>query len=182
MPLEIEQKFRVDSHDGVRSKLQALGATAAGIVEQADQYYAHPSRDFRQTGEALRVRRWGGHAVVTYKGPKLDTQVKTRPEIELPLACAPLEFSELLTALGFVPVAEVTKRRERFTLQQDSVAIEVALDEAPGIGSFVEVEAIADQAGMNPAREAVVRLAGRLGLSDPEPRSYLRMLLELRGQ
>jgi adenylate cyclase, class 2 len=55
----------------------------------------------------------------------------------------------------------------------------VALDVAEGLGSFVEVETIVEsEADFPDARQAVIKLAGELGLNELEPRSYLRMLLE----
>lgn len=181
MPLEIEQKFRVAGHDRIRQQVAALDAQPLGLVEQVDQYFRHPARDFGRTGEALRIRRTGDTAVVTYKGPKLDAVIKTRPEIELPLASEAVQFGELLVVLGFTPIAEVRKHRERYSLSRSGVDLELAIDSVDGVGQFVEVEAIAGQDGMNQAKAAVVQLVGELGLTELEPRSYLRMLLENRG-
>lgn len=180
MALEVEQKFRVSDHDAVRRKIVELGAGAAGAVSQCDTYFAHPSREFVQTGEVMRVRSTDKGAFLTYKGAKLDQVVKTRREIELPIGDTSLEFKELLEALGFTPITEVRKRRERFHLIHGKVAIEIALDTVDEVGSFVEVEAIAQHDDLNQAKEAVVQVAEQLGLSELEGRSYLRMLLASR--
>lgn len=178
MPLEVEQKFRVADLDAVRQALVDLGAEPLGEVSQSDQYFAHPARDFRQTGEALRIRSTDKAACITYKGPKTDAIVKTRPEIELPLGEAGAEFADMLAKLGFTPVAVVQKERDLFAVTSGRFPLEVALDSVHWVGQFVEIEAIAQQQSLNLAKSEVVRMAEKLGLTDLEPRSYLRMLLE----
>lgn len=182
MKLEVEQKFRVADLDAVRTRVAELGGSPSGVVEQRDTYFRHPSRDFAQTGEALRIRRTGDQAVVTYKGAKLDQTVKTRPELEFPLAESGQPQRQLLELLGFTAVAEVCKHREAYHLTHSGLQLEVTLDTVEGVGTFVEVEAIAEQGDPTPAQQAVQGLAAALGLSDLEPRSYLRMLLESRDR
>ena len=82
--LEVEQKFRVPDHAAVRAALARLKAIDAGRERQVDFYFNPPDRDFRATGEALRVRSGHSANVLTYKGPKEAGPVKTRTEIELP--------------------------------------------------------------------------------------------------
>jgi adenylate cyclase class 2 len=119
---------------------------------------------------------------VTYKGPRRDGPTKTREEIELPLGEGAENFEQwrkLFENLGFRPVAVVRKVRRSFHLTVQGRPIEVALDEAEGIGAFAEVEAIArDDSDLPAAQAAVLELAQSLGLSEVEPRSYLRMALE----
>ena len=50
------------------------------MQEHVDTYYNHPSRDFAETREALRIRRVDGVPMVTYKGTKLPGEVKARRE------------------------------------------------------------------------------------------------------
>ena len=179
MQLEIEQKFAINSPVELVERIEQLGARELLAVEQRDTYYNHPSRDFRTTDEALRIRRTGDAAVITYKGAKLDTEVKTRPEIEIPLAQCE-SWPPLLEMLGFVEVATVSKRRRRFALARDDFDIEVAVDEVTDVGHFAEVEIVADQSQLAAARQVVQSLAGELALSCVEPRSYLAMLLANR--
>src|ERR1051326_8625932 len=104
--LEIEVKFRVDDFTALQQKLAELGATLAEERDDADAYFNAPHRDFAQTDEALRVRRIGRRNIVTYKGPRIDKQTKTRTEIEVPFAEGPQadgDFQRLLTLLGFRP-------------------------------------------------------------------------------
>jgi adenylate cyclase class 2 len=176
MSIEVEQKFRVADHAEIVARLTQLGATLHGEFEQRDTYFAHPTRDFAVTDEALRVRRVGQQSYITYKGPKLDAVTKTRREIELPVA-SPDGFDELLVALGFTPVADVLKSRRVMRVERIPFSIDVALDKINGLGSFVEVEVAAEMADLDAARAQIAQLASELGLTDNERRSYLELLL-----
>ena len=96
-------------------------------IGQSDRYFAHPSRDFARTDEALRIRTVGASSFVTYKGPKIDVTTKTRRELELPLDPGDADgsqFAELLTALGFTPVAVVRKQRCPFHIDHAGRRVE----------------------------------------------------------
>jgi hypothetical protein len=92
MHFEVELKFRCGDLAAVRNGLIALGAAAGDVVEQVDQYYRHPVRDFARTDEAFRLRRVGPRNFMTYKGPKVDATTKTRYEQEFALADGPAAF------------------------------------------------------------------------------------------
>jgi len=179
MHFEVENKFPLADPDALHDKLAALGAIFAPPTKQRDAYFAHPSRDFAATDEALRIRHDAGGACLTYKGPKIDATTKTRRELELPLAAATAEgFAELLLVLGFRPVAEVCKRRVPGEIVWQGRPVEVALDEVEGLGSFVELEIQAAEADLDAARTCLQSLADALGLGAPERRGYLDLLLQ----
>jgi len=180
MSFEVEQKYRVDDLDLIVDQIVALGGVRQDKVRQVDLYLAHPSREFAETDEALRLRRVGETNVVTYKGPKLDHSTKTRREIELPLADGGPSFedwTQMLTILGFSPVAEVAKWRTPYQLEIEGRTIELALDEVDQLGSYVEIETIANESQLDAARDAIARLAAQLQLREPERRGYIQMLL-----
>jgi adenylate cyclase class 2 len=187
MGYEVEMKFRTgDSHTALGRRLAAMGGVAGPVQDQEDIYLSHPARDFAQTGEALRLRREGSSNRLTYKGPRHAGPTKTREEVEIAFdsgADAQKRMGRLWEALGFRPVAVLHKRRQAFHLVREGRSIEVVLDEAEDLGSFAEVEALATDAADLPAAQAAVLDLGRaLGLTEVEPRSYLRMALERRGQ
>ena len=178
---EVEQKFRVASLAEVRRRLIELGATLASPIDQADTYFSHPVRNFVLTDEALRLRRVGDVNCITYKGPKIDPQTKTRRELELPLAAGVAAFEqyvELLLTLGFGQVATVHKRREPARVAWQEHEIEIALDTVQGVGEFAELEIGTDQSGLEGAKAAIASLAKQLELTANERRSYLEMLLK----
>lgn len=187
MHVEVELKFPVADFAAVVARLDQMSARWHAPVEQVDLYYAHPVRDFAATDEALRIRRVGARAWITYKGPKLDSQTKTRRELELPLVANSPEgdvsaadrWHELLAALGFRPAAEVRKLRRACQLEIAGRQIEVACDDVEGLGKFVELETAADSGDLDAARAVLLGVARNFCLTSGERRSYLE-LLELR--
>jgi len=184
---EVELKVRAD-HDRVRERLAAVGATDAGRVRQVDTYYDAPHRDFASTDEALRLRRQtaipadgdggdgGGEATtkLTYKGPLVEAESKTRREHETVVA-DDAAAEGILSGLGFEPAATVEKDR-RFHEFEDYT---VTLDRVDGLGEFVEVETETDAGNVETAREGAVAVMEELGL-DPDAgirTSYLGLLL-----
>ncbi|MFW5921704.1 MAG: class IV adenylate cyclase [Halodesulfurarchaeum sp.] len=174
---EVEVKVRA-AHETVRQELESAGATPLGTVDQRDVYFDAPHRDFAARDEALRLREEtdaeGTTAVLTYKGPKLDRESKTRREHETAVG-SPGALKEALEALGFEPAATVAKTRERFDLD----GFTVVLDSVEGLGEFVEVETTATGESVEQAKNAVSDTLERLGL-DPEngiTTSYLELSL-----
>lgn len=182
---EVEQKFRVENGDELRERIAALGGVVGPPVKQLDQYYAHPARDFAQTDEALRIRRAGDDAYITYKGAKTDPTTKTRREIELPLSGGVQgaeRFAELLEILGFRPVATVAKWRSHAVVRWHDREVEVALDDVEEVGQFVELELQADEQEVPRAQACLASLTIELGVERSERRSYLELLLAARGE
>lgn len=180
MQYEVEQKFRVVDRDELLARLNRAGVVWHDEIDQADLYFAHPQRDFSRTDEALRIRRVGQNNRITYKGPKIDTQTKTRRELELPLVAGDqwaTQFQELLGALGFRTVAEVTKRRRPGTWEHGGRTFEVALDDVAEVGVYIELELTATPDQLDAARAALAEAADALELVEVERRSYLEMLL-----
>jgi len=181
MSIEVEQKYPVADRSALLAKIDALNVATQPPVTQVDAYYAHPARDFATTDEALRIRRVGEANYITYKGPKLDTTTKTRREIELPLAGGEVpaaEWDELLLALSFRQVAQVSKVRQIYRLQRDGRTMEIAVDQVQDVGDFVELEiVVTEQVEIETAGQLIQTLANELGLTEAERRSYLELLL-----
>lgn len=181
--LEIELKFRTDDWERIRSALDVRGARRIGTRDETDHYFNAPDRDFAQTDEALRLRRVGAESNFTYKGPRRSAATKSRLEIEVPLAAGDGPAGDavrLLVALGFRPVAVVEKRRELFAFDGGGFEVAVCFDDVTGVGRFVELEVVADEDRFESAQAVVLAAAADLGLTQVEPRSYLRLFLEGR--
>ncbi len=178
--LEIELKFRLVDESSFRAVLGELFATCLGIESQRDAYFNHPARDFAITDEAVRIRSVGGASHVTYKGPVQGTVAKTREEIEVGLESGD-DFAQILTRLGFRPTLVVAKQRENWSVIWEHRTVNVCLDHVQDVGTFCELELVADSesaASTSEAERALWSLAERFGLSDPIRKSYLEMLLE----
>lgn len=179
--LEVEAKYRFSDWPTLEAVLVAAGATVDPVREDTDHYFHAPDRDFARTDEAVRLRRIGENNYYTYKGPKTDTATKTRTEIELPLgtgAQVAAQAVRWLTAIGYKPVAVVSKLRRVYHLQRGGFAMQVCLDDVGAIGRFVELEIMAEPADFPAAKEVLLATAAEWGLTEQERRSYLRMLIE----
>ena len=177
---EVELKLEAE-HGRVRERLSELDAESLGRVRQVDTYYDAPHRSFAASDEALRVReergddgRWVG---VTYKGPLVEAESKTREEHETAVEDG-AEMRAVLERLGFTPAETVEKERERFRYREYTVT----LDAVDGLGEFVEVETEAE--AVETAREGAVDVLRELDLdADEQVRtSYLGLLLDVRGE
>jgi adenylate cyclase class 2 len=149
----IEEEVKLP-FENVEAALRAVHAAGGRLVVSrrrlADALYDTADDWLRRAHQALRLRRDGETAYLTYKGPPRPGPVKSREEIEFQVSDADAGHA-LLTALGFRPVFQSEKFREEYALG----ATRVAVDETP-MGVFVEIEGAA--ADIEPA-------ANRLGRS-----------------
>jgi adenylate cyclase class 2 len=181
--LEVEVKYAVPDFGAVEERLRGFSAEPAEDRHDADAYFNAPHRDFAESDEAVRIRRIGRQNVITYKGPRTDKLTKTRTEIEVALADgaeAADKMAQVLLALGFRPTATVKKHRRVFEFSRGGFDVQACLDEVAEVGSYVELEIMADEADLDRARAVVLDCAKELGLSKMERRSYLELLLEAR--
>jgi len=153
---EIEAKLKVESWEAVERRLGACGATFLGETVQADAYFDTVARDFTRGDKALRLRREKSgqreRLLLAYKGPKQPDDYKKRVEVELEVSDG--EATEaFLVALGYDKALAFDKRRRLWRLRD----CEVALDELPLLGTFVEIE--------GPDSRTILQVQEVLGLS-----------------
>ena len=185
MKYEVERKFRLHDPGSFIQRAMAADANFGAAITQVDEYFAHPSRDFASTDEALRVRFTNAQCRITYKGPKVSAATKTRCEIELPFAESvddPQQIGELLMALGFQPVAKVHKVRRSAQLSRGDWQFSVDLDDVQGLGTFVELDTSAAEDQVAAAEAAMAKIADEFGLTGEVQTSYLEMLLAAQAQ
>jgi adenylate cyclase class 2 len=181
MAFEVELKFPLQDCREVLLRLSNLGAVIGSPIEQSDRYFNHPARDFAISDEAFRIRSVGSANCVTYKGPILDRETKMRREIEIAIADGPdaaEQMAELWTALGFRFVQEVRKTRTPGRVTWNNRPYELALDQVPPLGTFLEIELVVDESEREAAKQAILNLAQELNLKNPERRSYLQLVME----
>jgi adenylate cyclase class 2 len=139
MHSEIEAKLKVDSLDAVERRLAECGGSFLRETIQMDRYYDTAGRELTRTDKCLRLRtdRKDGRErlILAYKGPKEQDDYKKRVEIEVEVSDAGSTES-LLEALGYAKALAFNKRRRLWQLH----GCEVALDELPLLGVFVEIE------------------------------------------
>jgi adenylate cyclase class 2 len=173
VPTETEVKYRVPSFEAVRSALTSVGAECEGEVVETDTFFDTPGGDLRRGDRGLRLRSArpadGGtpRGLLTYKGPR-DPQAerKVREEIESPVGDVEA-LGEVLRACGLEPTLTLQKRRRRWRLG----GCEVALDELPLLGTYVEIE--------GPSGDAIEHVRERLGLAgEPITTPYFQLLAD----
>lgn len=156
MHAEIEAKLKVDSLPQVERRLAECGASFLRETIQTDWYFDTPDRELTQTDRCLRLRsdRSGTRErlILAYKGPKETDDYKKRPEVEIEVNDAGA-IEALLGALGYYKALAFNKRRRLWSLR----GCEVALDELPLLGVFVEVE--------GPDSQTIAEVQRMLGLS-----------------
>ncbi len=172
--IEVECKFVSPGNGKVEAALARLGAEKVREGKLEDLYFAHPSRDFGQSDEALRLRKTGEGAELTYKGARMKTEsAKAREEITLGID-NPLAAQRILERLGFSELCVVRKNRSSYFLDK----LRVDVDNVEDLGEYVELESLTEA----PARAAKLSQLAKaeLGLEKLERRTYLEMLLEKR--
>ncbi len=157
MCVEIEAKIKVDSLAQVECKLVELGAKFVAEQLQSDSLLDDARTTLLSTDRCLRLRRQvvgdSERNILTYKGGKEQSHFKRRQEIETEIKDAEA-MRRLLSELGYEEVMVVDKKRRLWRLDR----CEVALDELPLLGCFVEIE--------GPDEKEIADVQERLGLSD----------------
>jgi len=157
MGIEIETKLKVDSLQQVAKKLKELGAKFLEQQLQTDYYFDDTNKTLIRTDRCLRLRRQltgeNEKVFLTYKGAKEKNEFKKRLEIETEVTDGD-STAKLLSALGYEKALTFEKKRRLWRLGE----CEIALDELPLLGSFVEIES-ADA-------ESIAEVQSNLGLAD----------------
>jgi len=85
-------------------------------------------------------------------------------------------MGNILTSLGFIPVATVTKRRKYYRLGD----FFISLDEVHDLGSFIEIEIpVKNSKNYEEKVESILKIIEKLGLDRTTTirESYLEMIL-----
>jgi adenylate cyclase class 2 len=157
MYVEIEAKLKVSSFDDVKQRLAECGATMVSQTIQRDYYFDTADHELTQADQCIRLRcessEGSERLLLTYKGARQVDDFKKRQEINLPVEDAEA-VEHLLNALGYFRTLAFNKRRCTWRLE----GCEVALDELPLIGAFVEIE--------GPKSDAIARVRDMLRLTE----------------
>ena len=107
--IEVEIKVKIDNPDEVRTRFKTKNGVYICSLLHEDTYFNMPEglRDFRRSDEALRIRkstefnRNNNRSTketlyfLTYKGTKLNSQTKTRKELETTISNLEKEYNTL---------------------------------------------------------------------------------------
>ncbi len=167
--IEIEVKIRIENLKETRQKLLDLGCLVdRDFYREWNVLYDFADSRLEKARQALRLRRIGRKAFLTFKGQPLKSRsFKIREEYESEVKNF-RHIKKILQKLGLRPVFEY--RKKRMLLRKDRVKI--CLDETEA-GNFIELEG---------KRSDLVRLAARLGYSRKDfiKLDYVQMIKEKR--
>lgn len=174
--IEVEVKAKIDSFEEMEKRLENLGAIKSKKEFQEDIYFASPIVDFAQTDEALRIRTTNNNIFITYKGPKLNKDAKTRKEVEMSIESAG-KAKDIFEEIGFKEVRTVRKNRQYYTYEN----FEISLDDVEGLNPYMEIEiSLEDGKDYDDAQKSIFELFEKLGITEGfERTSYLELLENL---
>jgi homotetrameric cytidine deaminase len=179
----VELKARDPDPGGTLDRALALGAEDRGEFRQRDTYFAGATGRLK-----LREHEAGGspmwdelieysHELIGYTRPD-STEARTSTYLRVPVA----DVAPLLEALDAAYGTLVTVAKRRHLLLWEGVRIH--LDDVEGLGTFVELEAVAEpNSDLTAEHEKVERLRRELGIDDANlvATSYADLLLEAAG-
>jgi len=154
--MEIEAKIKLKSPSRLRALLRSADAeNKSEATLEKNWLYDYPDRTLARAGKLLRLRQ-DSRVLLTFKGPRQESEYKKREEVEFKFPEL-LQTRSLLESIGFIKWFYYEKYRETWKLGN----CEVVLDELPDLGLYVEVE--------GPTNEEIETIIKRLKL----PRRYI---------
>ena len=181
--VELKAEISPENIPSLISYLEQQGYSELGTIRQEDDYYNHPSRDFRKTDEAFRLRSvtpadGTPETFITYKGRNLAETGQSREELE----CGVSDAAVMRAVLDMTPgslyygaVAPVHKTRRAFK----NGDVTVCVDEVDGLGTFFEAEIVCAEADEPRASERLTALMDELAFVSPvmQPKTYLELII-----
>ena len=144
--IEVEGKYLLLNRDVLVGKLVQLGFKPSSSSEEKDEYFTGADGMFVKDRTCLRIRTKQGGAELTFKGKsriisgsyaKVEhNAIISQDQVE--------EVKDILSALGYHKYVSVSKNRQTFTQNGEYLKKNVSIDELRGIGTFVELEILAD--------------------------------------
>lgn len=135
--LEVEVKLRIGGADAVTRRLDSLGYHVLRPRQfESNDIYDTVDGAFRRAGELVRIRRYGGENILTFKGAAIPGPHKSRPEFESRFE-NPAAIEPVFARAGLQRRFRYEKYRTEFARGSDPGIVTV--DETP-IGNFIELE------------------------------------------
>ncbi len=192
---EVEIKVQIPNPVRIKEKFKENQVVYEFSLIHEDTYFNMPKglRDFKQTDEALRLRKsikfnkknprkkQEIEYYFTYKGKKLDNLTKTRKELDIRIDNLD-KTKELLNLLGFQEVLTVQKDRDLYKFEFKNYEIKALIDYLPILKQFfLEVEVLSDtEEGIDESRNVLFEFLNLIGISKDQSikKSYLELIIE----
>lgn len=165
MRKEIEVKARLQDPEIIINKLIGLGCTLSEPVTQHDAIFVDDNYgifdEFQPDKNLLRIRESGGKYILTLKQPKSNEQDAI--EHETPVGDSH-EMRKILEYMGLHEAVQVHKTRQKSSYND----WEICLDDVEGIGSFIEVEKVAEDPDVEVVQKELFDFLKSLGVKDED--------------
>lgn len=182
--MEIEIKARLQDKDVVMKKLTALGCAFSAATTQDDMVWVETmgSMDtFLANKVFLRIRvQDSSKVILTAKKSKAlsgdESLIKREHEVVVDSAD---EARGILEMLGLTEAVRVVKKRQK----THHAGYEICVDDIEGLGSFIELERIADEHEAARIQKEMTDFLTTLGVSaeDKVSKGYDILMLEKQG-
>lgn len=168
---EVQLKFKTELDE---EALRKAGAERLGTMAQTDAYYNPQDRNLMETGEILRIRQESGKRILTYKGPKIESEFRERPKFEFEID---EQTEQKFLAIYGDCVKIIKKERTLYQIggtvfSLDSVS-KIENEEVSDLGKFVEIRSIGKGVGKGDFNEMFAKLG--LDQSQGIKESYFEM-------
>jgi adenylate cyclase class 2 len=192
---EVEIKVQIPNPVRLKEKFKENQGVYEFSLIHEDTYYNMPKglRDFKQTDEALRLRKsikfnkknprkeQEIEYYLTYKGKKLDKSTKTRKELDIRIDDFD-KAKEFLNSLGFQEVLTVQKDRDLYKFEFKNYEIEALIDYLPNLKQFfLEVEVLSStEEEIRESRNILFEFLSLFGIykDDSIKKSYLELIFD----
>jgi adenylate cyclase class 2 len=132
---EIEIKFKIDNMHALSRQLREAGfRLVTPRTHEVNTLYDLPGAKLANSGELLRLRKYGADWVLTHKAKGKEGRHKTRVETETKVEDG-MKMDAILHARGYSP----SFRYEKFRAEWSDGNGHVVVDQTP-IGNFGEIE------------------------------------------
>lgn len=155
---EIELKFKIDNMDNLLNKLEELGCSLSDVIEQEDVVFVSDLDNVESVSGSvwLRIRKMKDKTELNFK-----KQVTVNESKEIEFCVDDFEAAQdFLKALGFKEWVRVAKAR-RYSKYKD---LNICLDKVERLGSFIELEYLAEEDDNNSYEDMIKEVALELGI------------------
>ncbi len=183
---EIEIKAHLRDRDAVLAKLLELGVSFDGVIYQKDVVYVKTvgtMKEFLSNDLFLRIRETPEKTIFTLKQHPDRTQSGNPASMPIEhevVVDSRSEMEAMLGLLGFQEAIQIRKQRQSAHYKE----WEICLDDVEELGSFIEVEQLAEHdADVPEVSAALANFLLSLGISkeDIGVKRYDIQMLELKG-
>lgn len=168
---EVQLKFEGDLDV---EKLRRFGAERLSSIVQTDKYYDPKDRNLIQSGEILRIREEGDRKILTYKGPKIESQFRERPKFEFDIDT---DTEEAFLDIYGDMTKTITKERTLYQLDGIVFSIDKVSKNEDGqdinLGSFIEIRSTDKEQNKEKIKSVIQKLGFDINAGIKE--SYFEM-------